>query len=108
MGTKVRASNTGNEIYLPANGYLDPEGDMVTGNKRDPETGELQTVIIPYGFYWTSLRREYAGDGRQQAFYAFICDAWDPPVKIFELDDYYDRGWQDLDYQMLIRPIFGN
>lgn len=108
MGTKVRASNTGNEIYLPANGYLDPEGDMVTGNERDPETGELQTVIIPYGFYWTSLRREYAGDGRQQAFYAFICDAWDPPVKIFELDDYYDRGWQDLDYQMLIRPIFGN
>lgn len=28
--------------------------------------------------------------------------------KVFELDDYYDRGWQDLDYQMLIRPIFGN
>ena len=108
MGTRVRASNTGNEIYLPANGYLDPEGNRVTGNDRDPETGELHTVIIPYGFYWTSLRREYAGDGSQQAFYAFICDAWDPPVKIWATDDYYGRGWKDLDYQMLIRPILGN
>ena len=88
-GTTVRASNTGQEIYLRGNGALDADGNRLTGSYYDPVTFEKITENNPYGFFWTSTN-----DG-SRGKYAFVTEEQTP----------VEMMWQNPNYYMSLRLV---
>lgn len=87
IASRVRASNTGQQLYLPGWGALDENEQSLTALKEyDPVTYQPIYEINPYGFYWTNYYTETSG-----TYYAFITDVEGSPVTI--LSDEADGSW---------------
>ena len=98
IASRVRASNTGQQLYLPGWGALDEDlQSLVALKEYDPVTYQPIYEINPYGFYWTNYNNEASGG----THYAFITDVEGSPVRI--LSDEADGSW-DASY-MAVRLV---